>query len=60
MRLNFSEVSLTYGMMTVPWYIVSVSRWLRYEVNEFLWVLSKHQIMTYVLSFVVGILVILT
>jgi hypothetical protein len=28
MRLNFSEIPLTYGMMTVPWYIVSDVEWL--------------------------------
>jgi hypothetical protein len=27
MRLNFSEIPLTYGIMTVPWYIVS-EKWL--------------------------------
>jgi hypothetical protein len=26
-HLNFSETPLTYGIMTVPWYIVSEERW---------------------------------
>jgi hypothetical protein len=28
MHLNFLEIPLTYGTMTVPWYIVSEQGWL--------------------------------
>jgi hypothetical protein len=36
------------------------SRWLHYGINEFLWVFINHQIMSYVLNFIVEILLILT
>jgi hypothetical protein len=36
------------------------SRWLHYGVIEFLWVFVKHQIMSYVLNFLVEIILILT
>jgi hypothetical protein len=66
MCLNFSEIPITYRITTVPWYTVYeqgrtvVSRWLHYAVNKFLWVIIKHQIMSYVLNFLGEILLILT
>jgi hypothetical protein len=50
MRMNFSKIPLTYGIMTVPWYIVIwrktiASWWLHYRVNKFFCVFIKHQIM---------------
>jgi hypothetical protein len=45
-HLSVSEVPLTYGIMTVPWYVVSEEGRLHYGVNEFLWVFSKYQIVS--------------
>jgi hypothetical protein len=62
-RLNFSEIPLTYGIKTVPWYIVwrTIScRRLHYRVNEFFWVFIKHKIMSYVFNFVVEIFLFLS
>jgi hypothetical protein len=63
--LNFSEIPLTYGMTTVPWYTVSGDgliscRCLYYRANEFLWVFTEHQVMSCGFNFVVKILLILT
>jgi hypothetical protein len=50
--------------MTVPWYIISEEGWLLLKgfimVSEFLWVFIKCQIMSYVVNFLVEILLILT
>jgi hypothetical protein len=51
--------------MTVPSHTVSedgrlLLEWLHYRVNEFFWVFIKHQITSYVLNFVVEILLILS
>jgi hypothetical protein len=59
--VNFSEIPLTYGIMTVLWYIVSEEGRLSPDgfIMVSLWVFVKHQMMFYVLNFLVEILLIL-
>jgi hypothetical protein len=42
------------------WRRMTASWWLHYRVNKFLWVFIKHQIVSYVLNFIVEILLVLT
>jgi hypothetical protein len=65
MHLNFSEIPLTYGILTMPWYIVCEEGRLLLcdfimESSEIFWIFIKHQIISYVLNFLVEILLILT
>jgi hypothetical protein len=64
MRLNFSEIPLTYGIMTVPWYIILEGGQLlldgfHYRVHEFFWIFTEHQIMSYFFNFFTEIILVL-
>jgi hypothetical protein len=52
MRLSFSEIRLTYGIMNVT-NVLSASPLLHYGVSELLCVFMKYQIVSYVLNFLV-------